>query len=56
MRNNVLCKHRSRVCRECGKVVLRIKGSGSHLQSQNVRLDKTMVCRSKYHAETLLKD
>ena len=34
-----------------------IKGSGSHLQSQNVRLDKKyLVCRSKYHVGTLLKN
>ena len=32
------------------------KGSGSHLQSQNVRLDKDNVCRSKYHVGTLLKN
>ena len=33
------------------------KGSGSHLQSQNVRLDKNNgMYRSKYHVETLLKN
>ena len=33
-----------------------LKVVGSHLQSQNVRLDKMMVCRSKYHAGTVLKN
>ena len=37
-------------------LLLVLKGSGSHLQSQNVKLDKIMVCRSKYHVETLLKN
>ena len=34
-----------------------IKGSGSHLQSHNVRLDENnAMYRSKYHVRTLFKN